>query len=75
MSEGEEDYIIVNSDEHETDHALWDYFIDWVDEEGEINLEHKEDWFPWWQCFLTGAIAHIRKNSSSEPTGYLDVQV
>ena len=34
-------------------HPVWDAFELWADEHA-VGSEHKEDWLPWWECFLAG---------------------
>jgi hypothetical protein len=38
-------------------HPLWSWFKRFAKVNG-ISLTHKDDWEPWWDCFLTGARAN-----------------
>ncbi len=35
------------------EHAYWNVFWAWAEENG-CDSEHKEDWLPWWECFVAG---------------------
>jgi len=28
----------------------WDEFRDWCEDNG-VDLEHQDDWMPWWECW------------------------
>lgn len=37
-------------------HPLWEHFAEEAELEG-IDMEHVDDWLPWWKMFLCGARA------------------
>ncbi len=41
-------------DEVWENHPLWPFFITWA-RRNAINLEHIDDYSPWWFCFRAGA--------------------
>lgn len=42
--------------EHPIGNPFWIYFVKWAEANG-IDLEHVEDWGPWFECFQAGAEA------------------
>lgn len=45
-------------------HTLFGYFEEWCNDEREGAIDptgHPDDWLIWWDCFLSGAIAQMRK--------------
>lgn len=52
---------VVNGHEACIPNALWEYFEQFCDEQG-IG-ERKEDWMPWWDCWVAAIYAdHAIRN-------------
>ena len=49
------------------EHKLWAYFETWCEEEdvdcGEFS--DPDDWYLWWECFISGAIAQMKQEKGS----------
>lgn len=47
-------------------HKLWPLFVEWTEEDEDLGIDpHQwpDDWWPWWECFVAGAIAEMRLKS------------
>jgi len=45
-----------NGDTVDGSEYCWDEFKDWA-EDTSISLEHKDDWEPWWLCWISAIAA------------------
>lgn len=44
-------------------HVLWEHFETWAESEDVDTspLAISDDWWDWWECFVSGAIAQMKR--------------
>jgi hypothetical protein len=49
------------------DNPLWQFFVNWANNNGVDPTGYEEDWLPYWQCFYAGATAYHMYYNNSKP--------
>ncbi len=51
-------------------HKGWPWFEEWCEAEGfAVDPDgHPDDWWAWWECFISGAFAQLKYSQDLEPS-------